>query len=218
MRCPHCGTAFFAETTSNMVSTERERTGDPIIKLIVSFCPECNRPIINMERGIIEGHYGDGSPRRSVLDTMQIYPAYGTARQLNAAIPNEYVARFQEAEQVLPISPRASATLSRYLLQMVLHESLGIKKKDLEKELDELQNRQGIPSTLVTVLQIMRKVANFGAHTKKSANSAEIVDVEPSEAEVMLDLLLELFDYVFVKPAQKEAFIATAKEKYGVEI
>ena len=68
------------------------------------------------------------------------------------------------------------------------------------------------------MLQVFRKVANFGAHPKKSTNSGEIIEVESGEAEIMLDLLEELFDCIFVKPKQQEQFLAEVNEKYGIEV
>ena len=68
------------------------------------------------------------------------------------------------------------------------------------------------------MLHVMRKVANFGAHPKKSTHSNEIVEVESGEVEIMLDLIAEVFDYVFIKPKQEEEFLTGVKNKYGIEI
>ena len=105
----------------------------------------------------------------------------------------------QEALQVNSISPRASATLSRYLLQNILHEELKISKRNLADEISELEKVPSIPSTLIAMLQVFRKVANFGEKTKKSTNSSEIVDIEKGEADIMLELIEKLFDFVFIK-------------------
>jgi hypothetical protein len=67
------------------------------------------------------------------------------------------------------------------------------------------------------MLQIMRRVANFGAHPKKSTNTGEIVEVEKGESDIMLDLILELFDYLFIKPKQQEQFLKKIEEKYGIK-
>ena len=76
---------------------------------------------------------------------------------------------------------------------------------------------QSIPSTLIAMLQVFRKVANFGAHPKKSTNSKEIIDVEKGEADVMLELIEELFDYIFIKPKRQEEILKKISEKYGIE-
>lgn len=124
---------------------------------------------------------------------------------------------FHESELINNISPRSSATLSRYLLQMLLHEELHIEKRNLEQELDELEKGSEVPSNLITMLQIMRRVANFGAHPKKSTNTGEIVEVEKGESDIMLELILELFDYLFIKPKQQEQFLKKIEEKYGIK-
>ena len=100
---------------------------------------------------------------------------------------------------------------------MLLHEELHIHKRNLEDEIKELENGSNIPTKLVAMLQVMRRVANFGAHPKKSTNSNEIVEVEVGESAVMLDLLEEVFDYIFVKPKQQELFLKGIEEKYGIK-
>lgn len=40
----------------------------------------------------------------------------------------------------------------------------------------------------------------FAAHPNKSLSTGAIVDVEPGEAEWMLDVLEGLFDFYFVQP------------------
>lgn len=146
-----------------------------------------------------------------------IYPRYSVGRVLDQYVPLKYAQLFHESEEVNNISPRASAALSRYLLQMLLHEELHIQKRNLEDEIKELESRSNIPANLITMLQVMRRVANFGAHPKKSTNSNEIVEVETGESAVMLDLLEEVFDYIFVKPKQQELFLKGIEEKYGIK-
>lgn len=101
---------------------------------------------------------------------------------------------------------------------MVLHEELGIKKRNLEEEIVELEKRDIVTAELARMLQVFRKIANFGAHPKKSTNSNEIVEIEQGEAEVMLELLKMLFDCLFVKPKQHEIFLQNIKEKYGIDV
>lgn len=218
MRCPHCAVAINLQTESREYYELEGEFGEIGAVIEVGFCPECREPIVEMRYGTICDYDSRTGMMFSTQHSIQLFPKFNSMRKLNQIIPEQYSNNFKEAEQVLQISPKASATISRYLLQMVLHEELGIKKRNLDDELKALENKSDIPTTLITMLQVMRKVANFGAHPKKSTNSAEIVDVEPHEAEVMLDLLEELFDYVFVKPAKNQEFIEAAKEKYGIEI
>ncbi len=51
----------------------------------------------------------------------------------------------------------------------------------------------------------IRHVGNFAAHPMKSTTSGSIVDVEDGEAEWLLDVLEELFDYYYVAPVKAAA-------------
>lgn len=218
MKCPHCGTAIRLWMDSCKMTTEHERKGDPIASVELGFCPECNEPIIDLEVGVLVGFSTDRNYRWEPKRKERIYPTHTYIPKLDEAVPKKYADQYYESYRVLPISPKASATLSRYLLQMVLHEELGITKRNLEEEIKELEERDLVSAALAKMLQVFRRVANFGAHPKKSTNSNEIVEIEKGEAEIMLDLLQELFDCLFVKPKQQEAFLKNIKEKYGIEV
>jgi hypothetical protein len=62
-----------------------------------------------------------------------------------------------------------------------------------------------IPSWLSENLDYVRVVGNFAAHPIKSTQSGSVVDVEPGEAEFLLDVLEGLFDFYFVQPKKAEA-------------
>ncbi len=61
-----------------------------------------------------------------------------------------------------------------------------------------------LPGYLAEDLDAIRNVGNFAAHPLKSTNSGQIVDVEPQEAEWILNLLEHLFDFYFVQPARAQ--------------
>lgn len=220
MKCPYCFTIMNLNTNETVFrdglcifDDDYEDIG---YALKFGFCPECNKPIILFA----EGKYCSAMSGDYIVEQGEniiLYPKFPSVTQLSDFIPQKYVDLYQEAEQVNNISPRASATLSRYLLQMILHEELNIKKRNLEEEITELESQSHIPSTLVTFLQVMRRVANFAAHPKKSTNSAEIVEIEEGESAVMLELINELFDFVFVKPAKEKEFMKRIEEKYGIK-
>ncbi len=219
MICPHCGVGV------NIDWSQEDATlfdnNDIFIKgnaMQYGFCSECKGFILYVYEG--EGYkedYPDGSFLRLTKPILS-YPKYASVRNLPNIIPNNYLSLFKEAEQVMQISPRSSATLSRFLLQGLFHEELKIKKGNLEQEIQAFSERADVPSKLGSMLQVMRKIANFAAHPKKSTNSNEIIDVNKGEAEIMLDLIYEVFDYVFIKPSQQKEFLASAKDRYGIEI
>ncbi len=132
-----------------------------------------------------------------------MYPSR-VPRPLSVEVDEEYAKDFREACMVLDDSPKASAALSRRLLQHVIREKAGITRRDLDKEIGALIDTNTLPSDLANDLDTVRTVANFAAHPIKSTDTGAIVDVEPGEAEGLLDVLEELLDVYFVRPASRE--------------
>lgn len=215
--CPYCGTRVYLELWGEGYKEQKE-TKSGGYNVAAGFCPNCDEFIVIVEHGEKYEETQSDDEAYEIDSTKIVFPKFATGRTLEDGIPEKYSKNFREAEQVLEISPKASATLSRYLLQLILHEELHIKKKNLEEELNELATQKIVSVNLAKMLQVFRKVANFGAHPKKSSNSNEIIEVEKGEAEIILDLLEELFDCIFVKPKQQTDFLADIKDRYGIEV
>lgn len=136
------------------------------------------------------------------------YPR-GTSRgPVASEVPADIANDYKEAAEVLPISPKASAALARRCLQNVLHAH-GYRDRDLFREVEKLLNesdpRKAIPESLRTVVDGIRHFGNFSAHPITDTTSLQVIDVEPHEAEWCLDILDELFEHFYVKPAQATA-------------
>lgn len=143
-----------------------------------------------------------------------IYPHPTPRRDLPAEIPAPFSQDFLEAAAVLPYSPRASAALSRRLLQAILHDVHGIKGKSLALEIDAFIARPGVPSHLVDALHAVRNVGNFAAHPLKDAASGQVLEVEPGEAAWLLETLESLLDFSFVQPRR----LATRRAELDVKL
>lgn len=162
-------------------------------------CPACRRAIIRLEF------------RRSFqhLDLqIQAYPLGSSRGPTPVAVPAEISGDYEEACNVLAISPKASAALSRRCLQNMLHAN-GYKNRDLAREidllLDEPDRSKAIPSKLRTTIDAIRNFGNFSAHPIDNKTSLQIIDVEPEEAEWCLEVVEEMFDHFYVGPAEAAA-------------
>ena len=120
---------------------------------------------------------------------------------LGPEVPGDHAENYREASWVFPDSPKASAALSRRALQGLLREVGNVKPSDLSNEIEQVLKIGGLPSHLADAIDAVRNIGNFAAHPVKSSNTGEIVDVEPGEAEWLLDVLEGLFDFYFVQPA-----------------
>ena len=112
----------------------------------------------------------------------------------------EYAQDFIEANETLYISPRASATLSRGCLQLLLREKAQITKKNLNEQIQELLSSNTLPSYIAESVDAVRKIGNFAAHPEKSISTNKILPVEEEEAEWVLEVVYSLLDHYFIKP------------------
>jgi hypothetical protein len=160
------------------------------IRAFYQVCPECQQIIARLQM-LAAGN---------IIQNLIVFPK-ATARPIPPEVMDPYRKDFGEAATVLADSAKASAALSRRCLQMVLRDYAKVKPAGLSKEIDEILARGTLPSYLAEAIDAIRNIGNFAAHPMKSTNSGEIVDVEPGEAEWLLDVLEGMFDFYFVQPA-----------------
>ena len=73
------------------------------------------------------------------------------------------------------------------------------------EEIDAVVERDRPPAALAEDLHAVRVVGNFAAHPLKDTETGAVVDVEPGEAQWLLELLCDVFDFYFVAPARRAA-------------
>ena len=105
---------------------------------------------------------------------------------------------------VLPDSAKAAAALGRRCLQNILRDFVKVKAGNLADEIQQVVDSGKLPSDLSESIDAIRNYGNFAAHPMKSEHSGEILDVLPGEAEWTIEVLEELFDFYFVRPAQRK--------------
>ncbi|MBA4365228.1 MAG: hypothetical protein C0398_04370 [Coprothermobacter sp.] len=140
-----------------------------------------------------------------------MYPLGSLRDPVPPEVPPAIKEDYDEAAQILSLSPKGSAALSRRCLQAVLVDEGGAKKKNLGDQIDEVT--PSIPAYLGEVLDQVRVIGNFSAHPLKDTNSGAIIEVEPGEAEWNLDVLDGLFDFYYVKPATSKRMRAQLDKK-----
>lgn len=198
MQCPHCSIAFntgHASTTIHREDLGKDVDGAWSIQRVL--CPTCQKCILTLikTKGVVSMGRGP-----HLQETHRLIRPAGATRLCPKEVPAPIAEAFQEATEVLPVSAKASAALSRRCLQTVIHTAANIKRATLDQEIQALLDTNGLPSHLATDVDAIRNIGNFGAHPIKSTNTGEIVDVEPNEAEWNLDVLEGLFDFYYVQP------------------
>jgi hypothetical protein len=110
----------------------------------------------------------------------QVFPSY---------IPEPLLADYREACLICNKSPKASATLSRRCLQGMIRDFWDVKKDRLVDAIEAIRGR--VDPLTWDAIDAVRKVGNIGAHME--ADIDLIVDVDPDEADLLIDLLERLF-------------------------
>lgn len=165
-----------------------------------SICPNCHDVTIEVAR--CYDNQRQGEPWR------RIYPISASRGPVPPEVPEEIAKDYIEACNVLSISPKASAALSRRCLQNMLHAH-GYKAKDLAKEIDLLMNeadpKKALPHRLRETVDGIRNFGNFSAHPIDDRTTLQVIDVEPHEAEWCLEILEDMFEHFYVGPAAAKA-------------
>jgi len=189
MKCPHCTVDFHDEEQSQHV----ENDSDGVWYIGYCRCAACRKIVIRLY----------STNNHGIQKTSQLVRPKATG---SAPVPHvvskKYAKDYTEACLVLADSAKASAALSRRCLQALLRDEAKVKHQDLFKEIQELLDRNTLPSHIADSLDALRNIGNFAAHPIKSQLTGEIVAVEPGEAEWNLDVLESLFDFYFVAPAR----------------
>ena len=205
MICPHCNISYFEDwTDTNALVWDDGLEGQG---LKYSPCPNCGKLVVRIVEGKVildtEEFEHDPDDKPIITNEFTVYPNLNNP-QLAEEMPEEYKDEYIEAKSVLEISPKASAAISLLLLQNLLQEELKIQGRNLSKQIDTFLDLQHVPSHLSKSIDAIRNIGNFAAHPKKETNTGAIISVEPGEADWLLEVLLTLFDFLFVQPKRIE--------------
>lgn len=200
MICPHCSTAVRYEWSNIPAIENTESTLGSDIKYAP--CPNCQKFVVYLREGSM--HFGASEFYLDEIFTEKmIYPKESNFEN-STDIPAKYLQDYKESLKVLSASPKASAALSRRLLQSILRDEFKIKKGSLSHEIQSFIEKEGVPSHLTDAVDAVRNIGNFAAHPIKDKNTAEIVEVEIGEAEWLIEVIGALFDFTFIQPLKLE--------------
>src|SRR5262249_19007780 len=139
-----------------------------------------------------------GPPQLQLINIrrFRVHPPNTFRKPTPAEVTGDIKEDYEEACRVLPISPKASAALSRRCLQAILRGQ-GYSQRDLAQQIDavlhETDPTKSIPTGLRQTVDAIRNFGNFSAHPVTDQSTLQVISVEPGEAEWCLDILDEMF-------------------------
>ena len=174
-------------------------------------CASCNELIVRIVKRVLT----DDGERVVEIDRLVHPPGRSRPTVDSEAIPQALKEDYLEACEVLEISPKASAVLSRRVLQGILKEQ-GYDSRNLHQQIIDVLAQDGpaaLPGSLRDTIDVIRHFGNFSAHPITQETTLQLVDVEPDEAEWCLQIVEELFRHYYVEPDRLRKKIGETRAK-----
>lgn len=210
--CPFCNRPQTVTSAQRHVSrhhlkiSEHKYPGEVGFSVTAIGCanPECHDVMlsVDVEYGSLTGDSIRYFVPSETIEKYQLRPSYLSKRQPDY-IPQQLRDDYTEACKIRDLSPKASATLARRVLQGMIRDFCGIAKNRLIEEIRELRRRvdtgdapRGVQEESGDAIDHVRNIGNIGAHMEADINV--IVDVDPGEAQALIELVELLFDEWYV--------------------
>lgn len=202
LSCPFCGVSA--------VPAEKASINLGVFGFTVIKCSAC------LEHTIFGSKYQNVAHNTGPIWSQRVWPISGRSPRPFENTDPEMVKDYAEACAVLSISPKSAAALARRVLQSVLRKQ-DYASKDLAAQIDavlkETDGSKRLPIYISKSLDAVRNYGNFSAHRINDKTTLELIDVEAGEAEWCCDLVEQLFDHFYERPAIESAKILALNEK-----
>lgn len=207
--CPFCNRAQILTAEAVSVSHARLQTdkskysSDLELRAHAVICAneECKEVSLRVRLVKVKGYQAQKTTLGEVKE-WGLLPASGAKPQPDY-IPSPLVQDYEEACAIRDLSPKASATLARRCIQGMIRDFCGISKNRLIDEIRELRELfaagkapSGVHEDTLVAIDHVREIGNIGAHMEMDINV--IVDVDPNEAQTLINLIELLFEEWYV--------------------
>lgn len=219
--CPTCNRAQTVTSANSGTGTmdfymEKSALGHLNIlgTAIVCSNPSCRLPTVSVclrEAGRTTSGHAYVEQNAKEIAEHRLIPE-NSAKPQPDFIPLPLREDYIEACRIRELSPKAAATLARRCLQGMIRDFCQIKKsrlideiKALREAIEEGDAPKGVSEESVDAIDHVRGIGNIGAHMEKDIN--RIVEVDPGEAQALIELIETLFDEWYVdRQKRKDRF------------
>lgn len=146
------------------------------------------------------------------VNQKMVYPQTGIVEMANSDLPAEILIDYNEARDIVNISPRGAAALLRLAIQkMCVH--LGEKGKNLNDDVANLV-KKGLPIQLQQALDSVRVIGNYAVHPG-------VIDLndKPETAFALFSFVNIICDYFITQPKKIAEVFGNlpAKDKQNID-
>ena len=178
---------------------EEERTH----YFIMGICPRprCQQATIiyRQESNTLYQGHSQGDP--ALLDERVIFPVTSHRADLPEEVPASLCELYREAASIEHLSPNGSTFLARRILDQTLRERFGKPRARLVNLIDDFLKEESAPATLHQMMHDIREFGNIAGHPAQDQH-LEWTTIDPAEASYTLDVVAEILDHIYVKPAR----------------
>lgn len=219
--CPYCGQGQVIskeryDKGHSLVGVDGAADGDLAYEIEAIVCANDKCRKLSLEFTLANGQYvGNHLQLTKRLKTWRLMPA-SSAKPQPDCVPKPLQDDYYEACAIRDLSPKASATLARRCIQGMIRDFCGINRNRLIEEINELKRLVdeehapiGVQVDTVEAIDHVRKIGNIGAHMEADINV--IVDVDPGEAQKLIDLIEFVFAEWYVARDRRKKRLAEIK-------
>jgi Domain of unknown function (DUF4145) len=202
--CPYCERDTTIDTTTIAFREDSWlESSDGLLVFVGRFicCPNPSCTRITLLASLFKGKRIGTEINRTdeIVGEWQLVPP-SSGRRFPDYVPAPLLADYHEACSIRDLSPKASATLSRRVLQGMIRDFFGVSEGRLVDEIKAIRDR--IDPLTWQAIDALRKIGNIGAHMEKDINV--IVDVDPGEADRLIWLIERLIRDWYVTRHERE--------------
>jgi len=205
--CPHCQRhVTITNTICGGSSTLYHANSDGRFTFTNTFIvcpnPQCRKFTLTAalhKSDHIRGPSGSSEKLGEAVNRWSLIPP-SNAKVFPDYIPKQILGDYKEACLIKDLSPKASATLARRCIQGIIRDYWSVKPKRLIDEIEAIKDK--VDPLTWSAIDTVRKVGNIGAHMEKDIDL--IVDVEPNEASLLINLIETLLNDWYVAREERK--------------
>lgn len=171
---------------------------------IMGICPRprCQQATIiyRQESTIINPGYSPSDPK--IIQERVIFPASSSRIDLPEEVPTSLRELYREASSIEHLSPNGSAFLARRILEQTLRKRFKKPRAKLFNLIEEFLDKETAPTDLHQMMHDIREFGNIAGHPAQD-QQGDWSDIDSIEASYTLDVVADVLDHIFVKPARR---------------
>ncbi len=188
-------------------------------ELTISSCPYCKKEKITIKSYNINKSNKSNETYLFDEDLIEDVRPKFTCKSFPEYVPLAIRQDYEEANAIVKLSPKASATLARRALQGMIRDVHKIVRNRLADEINALKTEKKVSDDLWEAIDAVRKIGNIGAHMEKDVNF--IIDVDEGEAEKLIELVEYLIKIWYIQKHENDELLANVtnigKEKNSLK-